>query len=123
MKRNKILASVSTVALALGALATFGGNHVDAATKSITPALPYRYKTDTAYFLDKSTSAHYKGVWNSATNAWKKNGFAWKAAANHSKTTLSSATLTIALQASMLRAMTRFNTIKPLEKLFLVKCA
>jgi hypothetical protein len=90
MKRNRILASVSTVALALGALATFGGNHVDAATKSITPALPYRYKTDTAYFLDKSTSAHYKGVWNSATNAWKKNGFAWKAAANHSKTTLSS---------------------------------
>ena len=122
MKRNRILASVSTVALALCALATFGGNHVDAATKSITPALPYRYKTDTAYFLDKSTSAHYKGVWNSATNAWKKNGFAWKAAAITQRRPLA-ATLTIALQASMLRAMTRFNTIKPLEKLFLVKCA
>ncbi|WP_236155375.1 hypothetical protein, partial [Lactobacillus delbrueckii] len=33
------------------------------------------------------------------------------------------ATLTIALQASILRAMTRFNTIKLLEKLFLVKFA
>ena len=63
---------------------------VEAATLSTTPIAKYRYKYKTAYYYDKSISDHYKSVWSQAINAWKNKGFAWKKAADHSKTTLSS---------------------------------
>ncbi|QNQ82897.1 matrixin family metalloprotease [Lactobacillus sp. PV037] len=63
---------------------------VKATTWNPTPITNYRYQKATAYYLDKSTSSHYKEVWQKAVNGWKANGFNWKAASSHSKTTLSS---------------------------------
>lgn len=63
---------------------------VKATTWNPTPIANYRYQKATAYYLDKSTSSHYKEVWQKAVNGWKANGFNWKAASSHSKTTLSS---------------------------------
>lgn len=88
MLKKKLVASASALAL-LGIFAA-EGNNVGAATKAVTPSLAYRYKKNTAYYFDLSTSDYYKDVWNSATAAWRKNGFTWKKAANHSKTTVSS---------------------------------
>lgn len=88
MLKKKLAVPASALAL-LGIFVT-GSNNAEAATKSITPSLAYRYKQNNAYYYDLSTSDYYKDVWNTATAAWKKNGFTWKKAANHSKTTVSS---------------------------------